>query len=299
MKGVPQIPSDSFQFEQKTDSLVIPFQDQKKPLFSFGGRKRTNNWDIDNPIGLSIHPISGLILIAENTLALNASPAIHVFTPQGNYVTSFGIGYIVSPCKISIAIEPHAIYILAQLRQALTQFTDFTIKILCPIDSSLPRGLVCDDDGFIYVIDAYKRRICVYSSDLQLERDFYLDIVVFPINLELLTDILVILCNPPAILYYSIQGEKLRFIPDISDYVIRPMNFCVDQETNWTYISDGSNNCIQIFNMEGELIRTISSKLLRKRTRAFFPSFLAITPQHTPMVANSRSETNPIQIFSL
>ena len=276
--------------------FTIPSEPQRDPIISFG-RTHTGAFDIHNPVGIAVHPINGLIFIAENTFSLNAAPDVLVFTPQGDYVTSFTNYYIVSPCKFSLTIEPCALYILDELRQGLTQYTDFTIRTICPVDSSLPRGIACDEDGFLYVIDAYQRRVCVYNLDFQLERYIYLKIVAFPLGLQLLTDILVIFCNPPSILYCSIQGEKLRYITRINQYVRQSMYFCVDPETNWTLISNSTNRRILIFDMEGQLVRTVSPKL--SSTEGFFPSLLCVTPHRTLVVFNSNRQDNPFHIFAL
>ena len=197
-----------------------------------------------------------------------------------------------------MTVDRHSLYILNQFTQVITQFTDYKVTSISSIDSSLPRGIVCDEDGLVYSIDSYKRRMCVYSPELITLNSFYLLRDAFPINLDILSDILVILCNPTSILYYSVLGENLRFIPNTESEFPRSNHFCVDTISNNTYISDIVNGHVKIFNMDGEWIRSI---LLRNNTFCgkISPKHIAITPYHTLVVVTSDSTGSNVRLFDL
>ncbi|KAI6655063.1 hypothetical protein LOD99_2352 [Oopsacas minuta] len=273
------------------------FQHPQKSILTFNGAASTGEVYLKNPTGLCIDRINGFIFIAENSsiLAIHTKPTINVFTSQGDYMTTFGRDFIDPPCQISVTIDEYSFYVLDQLEQRIIQFTDFAINTIS-IDLPLPRGIVCDEDGFVYVIDGYSRRICVFSRELKLLNKFGLSIAAFPLNLDILSDILVILCNPISILYCSLLGDKLRNI-DLWNIIIPPKYFCIDTETNNTFVSDLSNNCIKVYNMDGELIRTIGSS--NRINRKLTPSFIAVTNFHTLLVINSGDDGINAQMFPL
>ena len=269
----------------------------KKPILTLSKQSSAGEVYINNPAALCIDPIKGYIFVTENSSILSSNkPVINVFSLQGYYVTSFGRNVVDSPCQISMTVDRYSLYILNQFTQGITQFTDYMVTSISSIDSSLPRGIVCDEDGLVYIIDAYRRRICVYSPELKNLGHFYLSIVAFPVNLDILSDILVILCSPTSLLYYSVQGEKLRFLPNFDSHYPQSNHFCVDTMSNNSYISDSVNGFIKVLNMDGNWIGTIS---LRSNTVCgiISPKQIAITPCRNLVVVMSDSTGTNVRIF--
>ena len=288
----PRYESDDSSYSPDNQFLL-----SKKPILTLSKQSSAGEFYIINPAALCIDPIIGYIYVTENSSILSSNkPVINVFSPQGYYVTSFGRNVVNSPCQISMTIDRHSLYILNQFTQGITQFTDYMVTSISSIDSSLPRGIVCDEDGLVYIIDAYRRRICVFSPELKALKSFYLNIVAFPVNLDILSDILVILCNPTSILYFSVQGEKLRLVSNFHSRIPQSNHFCVDTMSNNSYISDGVNGYIKIFNMDGDWIRSIS---LCNDTLCgqISPKHIAITPCHTLVVVMSDSTGTNVKIF--
>lgn len=271
----------------------------KKPILTLSKQSSAGEVYIGNPAALCIDPTRGYIFVTENSSILSSNkPVINVFSSQGYYVTSFGRNVVDTPCQVSMTADRHSLYVLNQFTQGITQFTDYVVNSIASIDSSLPRGIVCDEDGLIYTIDSYRRRMCVFSPELKPLKLFYLDITAFPVNLDILTDILVILCNPTSILYCSVLGEKLRYIPNVDNQFPQKNHFCVDTMSNNTYISDSVSGYIKIFNMDGEWIQSI---LLRNNTFCgkISSKHIAITPYHTLVVVMSDSTGSNVRIFDL
>ncbi len=92
------------------------------PVGSFGGPAPGNSNDqFSNPAGIDLEPGSGNILVADS-----ANSRIQVFAPTGNsatYLTSFGVGTLVTPTGIAVDQASGAVYVSDSGANQIFRFT--------------------------------------------------------------------------------------------------------------------------------------------------------------------------------
>ena len=296
MKREDKLSLDSFpnkRSREDTDDCYA-VSDIQKPFLSFG-RRGSTTCPLFNPVGLTIHPSNGLIFIGENTY-LSTLPNIHIFSCEGEHITSFGKGKLTSICDI--AIDENNIYVSNPSLHAIVNFTDFHVKneIFPHYTTPFPTGIMCDTEGNLYLVDSHNKSVLVCNSDLSSVNNVDLITNAIPIRLNFLSDIMVIFCiNPTTILYCTLEGQNLRVLSHFDDFLSHGRHFCVDIRTNNTFMSDQNQNRIIVFDIEGKLIKVI---LPIRNDLCVTPTSLAITP-HDKLVVITPHGSSIIQLYNI
>lgn len=183
-----------------------------------------------------------------------------------SYILSAGTLPLETPAGVAIDLEQKRLYI-SDTTLAKVFLFDLDGRFIkewdAPDNFGRPAGLAIDKSGRLYVIDAKKNRLCIFSKDGELLRtitsaalpDFTFNT---PSNVAVNDQgqIFVVDSMNFRVETFSAEGESLGTIGSVGDgpgYFARPRGIAIDGEGH-IYVADATFDNIQVFDNSGKLL---------------------------------------------
>ena len=130
------------------------------------------------------------------------------------------------------------------------------------LEFNFPYGLACNElNGDIFICDSGNNRIQILTKELKFKSQFGADNLKFPLDVNLSREYIFILdqSNPCLHLYdYNLVLRESVLSRGKGMVVVSSWHFFIDNFKN-IVISDRSSNCVNIFNLQFELVHKINT----------------------------------------
>ena len=222
--------------------------------------KKSSFWksrgELNNPRSLAIHYKTGNIYIADKN-----NNRVQVFSCNGDYLFMFS-EKINQP--IGICISQNNVFVTQYISHCINMY-ELEGKLIKSVGSkgneeaqfNHPFGLdVSDRTNNIYVCDRYNHRIQILTEELKYHSTLRIDLLIRPRDVKVTRDRVLVLayCDPCMFVFDSDHVLTNRLITrGVDKQTNNPLCFDIDREYN-IIMCDYSNNCVYVFNQEGEQI---------------------------------------------
>lgn len=183
-----------------------------------------------------------------------------------SYIFNAGTVPLVTPAGVAIDLKRQRLYV-SDTTLAKVFLFDLEGRFLkewdAPDNFGRPAGLAVDKSGQLYVIDAIKNRLSVFSPEGELLRTITsatLPELTFntPSNVAVNTQgqIFVVDSMNFRVEFFSTGGESLGTIGSVGDgpgYFARPRGIAIDSDGH-IYVADATFDNVQIFDSSGKLL---------------------------------------------
>ena len=232
-----------------------------KKEYSFGkgerhvrwfGRKSLSKHTLSAPTGIAIQSGKTIVYVCDQY-------RIQVYTMDGDFITSITHEYIKSPW--GIAVESDAILVTDTQLCALIMITDYrVIKTSGPgvgkLEFISPRGLDCDKNGNIYVVDTTAKRIRVFTSQLEFSKTLGKGKLGNPVDVTVVRNSIIILLQDKSVSVYSLTGVRQKEIY-INQKWKEEFSFitCVNPNSFLLSTHSGPGHCLVSLNLNGKICK--------------------------------------------
>lgn len=207
----------------------------------------------------------GKIWVAD--MGIHGVHQIDLARKKVSYILSAGTIPLVTPSGLAIDLERQRLYVSDSTSAKVFQFDlegRFIKEWNCPPDNfGRPAGLAVDRSGRLYVVDAKKNRLSVFSQEGIFDKNIYSTVLPdlsfnTPSNVAISKQgqVFVVDSLNFRIEHFSENGESLGTIGSIGDgpgYFARPRGIALDTDDN-IYVSDATFDNIQVFDTSGNLM---------------------------------------------
>ncbi|MDO8971684.1 MAG: 6-bladed beta-propeller [Saprospiraceae bacterium] len=215
------------------------------------------------PYGIAADGL-GRIWVAD--MGIRGVHQIDLVKGKVSYIFSAGTTSLESPAGVAVDLERQRLYI-SDTTLAKVFLFDLDGRFIkewdAPDNFGRPAGLAVDKSGQLYVVDAQKNRLSIFSQDGELRRTITsaaLPELTFntPSNVAVNAQgqIFVVDSMNFRIEIFSPEGESLGTIGSIGDgpgYFARPRGIAIDGDGH-IYIADATFDNIQVFDSSGKLM---------------------------------------------
>ncbi|PLX98693.1 MAG: hypothetical protein C0623_11855 [Desulfuromonas sp.] len=129
-----------------------------------------------------------------------------------------------------------------------------------------PMGLAGDSIGQLYVVDAKKKKICIYNSEEKLLDEWFLDGINRPVNLavdESRSRIYVVSPDDHQVFVYSAKTRENVYKIGRRGTAQGEFNFPVDLDLDMNgnlFVLDALNARVQVFDADGKFLRSFGER---------------------------------------
>lgn len=223
-----------------------------------------------------------------------------------SYIFNAGTVPLVTPAGVAVDVKRQRLYV-SDTTLAKVFLFDLDGRFLkewdAPDHFGRPAGLAVDQSGQLYVVDAQKNRLSIFSQDGELLRTITsasLPDLTFntPSNVSVDTrgQIFVVDSMNFRIETFSAEGESLGTIGSIGDgpgYFARPRGIAIDSDGH-IYVADATFDNIQVFDSSGKLLIYFGQSG-QKAGEFSLPAGITFDPHNRLYVVDSYNQR--IQIF--
>ena len=275
----------------------VPNYSLKKEPILTAGKKGKGEKEL-NAVGLFFDEDTQQIYIADW-----GNDRVQVVSLQGEFITRFGQDVLQRPRGISV--NKDHIFVTDAVHHSLFKFCKDTLQLLNSTKGSeelqlnQPLGLCIDINGDVYVVDWFNHRIVIFSTNLQFKSTFGTHKLIFPQDVKLTPDCVVVLdWSPKCVHLFSRDADYLSSCisqgKEQNSLVCYPQFFCLDLSGN-ILISDRGHHCIKIFTQSGEFIHSIGREG-NKKGEFISPHGITISNSGVILVV-SENPNYPLQCF--
>ena len=271
----------------------IDYKSKEQPLVSVGKQGKENQ-HLNYPHGVTVDNKTGKIYIADLY-----SKCVKVFDSNGKYLFKFGDEKIERKMELprGVAIYGNKI-LITQLDHRVLSYQlsgRFTSRMgrqgKGELEFDFPYSLTIDDsNGNIYICERSNNRVQILSKIFTFKAQFGKGRLIHPRDVKLSKEYIYVLdeSNPCLHLFnYNYILQKSVITRGEGMDVINSYFFFIDK-TNNILITDYSSNCINIYNVEIQLVHKISVS----------PCPMGITVDLMGrIIVVCRSATNCLQIY--
>lgn len=216
-----------------------------------------------SPYGIAADGL-GRIWVAD--MGIRGVHQIDLAKEQVSYIFTAGTTPLATPAGVAVDLERQRLYVSDTTLAKVFLFDlegSFLKEWNAPDNFGRPAGLAVDKSGQLYVVDAKKNRLSVFSPDGELLRtitsaalpDFTFNI---PSNVIVNAQgqIFVVDSMNFRVESFSAEGESLGTIGSIGDgpgYFARPRGLALDNDGH-IYVADATFDNIQVFDNSGKLL---------------------------------------------
>lgn len=216
-----------------------------------------------SPYGIAADGL-GRIWVAD--MGINGVHQIDLAKEKVSYILSAGDIPLVTPAGVAVDLERQRLYVSDTTLAKVFLFNldgRFLKEWDAPDHFGRPAGLAVDRSGQLYVIDAQKNRLSVFSPEGALLRtitsaappDFTFH-TPSNVSVNAQGQVFVVDSMNFRIESFSAEGESLGTIGSIGDgpgYFARPRGIAIDGEGH-IYVADATFDNIQVFDSRGNLL---------------------------------------------
>ena len=186
----------------------VPNYSLKKEPILTAGKKGKGEKEL-NAVGLFFDEDTQQIYIADW-----GNDRVQVVSLQGEFITRFGQDVLQRPRGISV--NKDHIFVTDAVHHSLFKFCKDTLQLLNSTKGSeelqlnQPLGLCIDINGDVYVVDWFNHRIVIFSTNLQFKSTFGTHKLIFPQDVKLTPDCVVVLdWSPKCVHLFSRDADYL------------------------------------------------------------------------------------------
>lgn len=216
-----------------------------------------------SPYGIAADGL-GRIWVAD--MGIRGVHQIDLAAEEVSYIFSAGAVPLETPAGVALDLERQRLYVSDTTLAKVFLFDldgRFIKELDAPDNFGRPAGLAVDKSGQLYVVDAKKNRLSVFSKDGELLRTITsaaLPDLTFntPSNVAVNNQgqIFVVDSMNFRIESFSATGESLNTIGSVGDgpgYFARPRGIAIDGDGH-IYVADATFDNIQVFDSSGNLM---------------------------------------------
>ena len=253
--------------------------------------------ELNYPKCMSIHYKSGNIYIADYN-----NNRVQVFSYNGDYLFMFSekMNY-----PRGICIFQNAVFV-TQWNSCCVNMYELEGKLMKSVGSngngeaqfSCPRGIdVSDRNHNIYVCDYNNNRVQILTEELKYHSMLGIGLFTNPSDIKVTRDrVLVLDESDPCMLIFNSEHLLInRIITRGSDkQTNNPYSFDIDRDYN-IMMSDYSNDCVYVFNKEGEQIHKFGKQ--GQGIGEFYGPYGIVLDNTGRIIVVCRKDTNCLQFF--
>ena len=224
-----------------------------------------------------------------------------------SYISYAGTVPLVTPAGVAIDLKRQRLY-LSDTTLAKVFLFDLEGRFLKELDApdnfGRPAGLAVDKSGQLYVVDAKKNRLSIFSPEGELLRTITsstLPELTFntPSNVAVNTQgqIFVVDSMNFRVEFFSTEGESLGTIGSIGDgpgYLARPRGIAIDGDGH-IYVADATFDNVQVFDSSGKLLLHFGQSGKQKAGEFSLPAGMTFDQHNRLYVVDSFNQR--LQIF--
>ena len=224
-----------------------------------------------------------------------------------DYIFNAGTTPLATPAGVAVDLERKRLYVSDTTLAKVFLFDlegRFIKEWEAPDNFGRPAGLAVDQSGQLYVVDAQKNRLSIFSQDGELLRTITsatLPDLTFNIPSNVAVNaqgqIFVVDSMNFRVESFSAGGESLGTFGSIGDgpgYFARPRGIAVDGEGH-IYVADATFDNIQVFDNSGKLLIYFGQSG-QKAGEFSLPAGMTFDPQNRLYVVDSYNQR--LQIFA-
>ena len=230
---------------------VRHYTEKINPVRKFGTKGKEKG-ELNNPLGLTLYRNESIYIADKD------NSRIQIFSTAGKFLAEFGKGQLNRP--YSIALNDKWVFVSDCSHNVVLKFQITNNKFVCQSgkgELNCPNCITVDTNGEVLVADCGNNKIAILNSELKLLRKIGKGKLENPRDVKInKNNIFVADSNEINNIHLFTQsGDIIRsFIKlDKGTYLF---HFCIDLYNN-IIVSDCSNNSIQIYTINGELIHKI------------------------------------------
>lgn len=256
-----------------------------------------------SPYGIAADGL-GRIWVAD--MGINGVHEIDLARGKVNYIFNAGTTPLATPAGVAVDLERNRLYV-SDTTLAKVFLFDLEGRFIkewdAPDHFGRPAGLTVDRKGQLYVIDAQKNRLSLFSPDGELLRTITsaaLPNLTFNIPSNVAVNaqgqIFVVDSMNFRVETFSAEGESLGTFGSIGDgpgYFARPRGIAIDNEGH-IYVADATFDNIQVFDSSGKLLIYFGQSG-QKAGEFSLPAGITFDPQNRLYVVDSYNQR--LQIF--
>ena len=218
--------------------------------------------ELYSPRGIAVHYKTGNIYIADMS-----NHRVQVFTCNGDYLFMFNEKM---NHPLGICITHNRVLVTQYNGNCITMY-ELEGKLIKSVGSkgsgeaqfNCPHGLaVSDRTNNVYVCDYYNNRIQIFTEDLKFHSMLGIGVFNQPRDIKVTRDrVLVLDTSDPCMFVFNSNHILTNRLITRGDGKQTNTSFCFDIDREYNIImSDYSNDCVYVFNQEGEEIHRIGKK---------------------------------------
>ena len=259
--------------------------------FTLGDSAVGNRPYLDAPRGIAVNDRAGIMYLCDMF-----DRNIHVFSMEGEHITSFGKHFQDKPW--GILLYEDVLFVTDVGKHSVIKFRDFLYEEVShtPSEFNFPRGMsIATKTNELLIADANNQRVVVYSIEPLRYRRVFAKNIPDPCDVNICnkTDIVYVLnSNSPFIYKYSLSGELLaKLFYTAENGMVGPWFFCLSLDYELFIFSDYKTNQIRIFDRKEKLVELINS--------FSSPVFGVAVTSDLKLIVGSCDRTHKIKIFQL
>ena len=233
--------------------LIPEYLGREKPVLTNCRRGKAVG-EFTNARGVAVDIIRDEIYIADRS-----NGRIQVLSKEGNYIRSFGNGYVTEPRGVCVSLD--AVFVTDRARKCLVKFSiegEFIKRTgssgTAPGCFTIISGLCCSE-GFVYVCDSSVQRIQQFDTNLNFKKEFANREIIYPSDINFNSGTLYVLSQEQNIIYC--YNEDCTYLSKIEftlqeKRMTAALFFTIDKKGNFL-ITDNILSEIRIFSPEGTL----------------------------------------------
>ncbi|KAI6660211.1 Cell surface protein [Oopsacas minuta] len=216
--------------------------------------------ELNNPTGIAVHYQTGNIYIADG------NNRVQVFSCNGDYLFKFS-EKMNNP--IGICITQNKVFVTQLYGHCINKY-ELEGKLIKSVGSkgngeaqfSYPQGLdVSDGNSNVYVCEYSNKRVQILTQELKFHSMLGIDLFKSPRDVKVTRDRVFVLDDndPCMFVFNSDHVLSNRLISRGDGKQNFPLCFDIDRDYN-IIMSDYDNDCVYVFNQEGEQIHKFGKK---------------------------------------
>ena len=237
------------------------------------------------PKGIACDETSNLIYVVDSEVMDIPGSRVCVFSEEGEYIHSFGVGELVSP--VGVAISKGNIYV-SDFKCGIFHYKLPDYRLMPKVGRegsgknkfSNPVRISVSNNGDVYVADSGNNRVVVMGCKLRYKHSIKHSTMTEPLDVKTLNDEVYVLSlkDNPCLHVFHKSGNKVRsFITRGKGSHIKEgsgHSFCFDKQKNILICNLIAKN-IQIFSPVGILLHTIECS--RDEDKEIRPTAITVT----------------------
>lgn len=233
--------------------MPVPYSSKTMPVGCYG-KRGGKKVELNSPVGIDIDREDVYVVDTGNK-------RIQIFSPADECMGELGKGLLSKPHGVSVTDK--FVFVSDWGLQAVVKFSKPNKRIIRKSPEgrlNYPTGLTADTEGDVLVADFWKHLVVVFSSDLKFSREIGKDKLKQPQDVKIYKTNIYVADenNSNNIHIFSQSGDLLKSFIKLESGIGYKF-VCFDSYNN-ILISDCKDNCVKIFNQEGQLIYKIKCR---------------------------------------